>query len=351
MFQPSALTILKWFAFVVITTFLLLCLHHDLVEGGVPEPDFRKHNCHDVYNVYEKPHIHITSPAKGTGSRWVGANHKTGTFLGHCLCRNMHDITDCKMDGQHTRGDHIVETNWGVNFVRDPYTLVVSGYFYHRNTTEVWARHRYGAVDANGHLTMNKEARIALAVYENWCYPFKSPLHLNENTTYEYALHVLPMEYGLVLESIRTLVKVLPNMMAAARRCAEAETAAKRDNPRNGGCKNAALDDFMLNYTEAWKNLVAPAFNMNESMRLELADYFNKECNPFASNADVLTINNQKTSDHISTRGDSRTYAMTLIRRVDAQFLHFVLYNLNVELRPLLSREWMRNMHTFEEAL
>ena len=63
----------------------------------------------------------------------------------------------------------------------------------------------------------------------------------------------LPLEDGLILESLRALVRDIPNVLAASKICRQKNAEAQKSDPVTGGCHNVLLEDIMNDYAYAFE--------------------------------------------------------------------------------------------------
>lgn len=149
--------------------------------------------------------------ARRAGERYIAANHKTGSLLAICTCRfvdSKHQST-CLTGGypaghfpfQHSVGQAIVDTNFCVNFVRNPFVMVHSGMVYHKTTNNP----HEGWLHKDPLKSHPAGVGSAVKAFANWCMPSKTPL-TNASMTYQEIMQV----GTLLLFKWLSLSRVLP---------------------------------------------------------------------------------------------------------------------------------------------
>ena len=131
----------------------------------------------DCGEAYFDPHplhsgLSLVIDARNSGKRCISFNHKTGTMLARCLSRvaDMHNVSVKTVDHSTSGcGTHAQS----VNMVRDPFTMVDSGYNYHRslrpdttNMAEAWAFVR-PPINENQRF-LYADAGAAFAAFQHW---------------------------------------------------------------------------------------------------------------------------------------------------------------------------------------
>lgn len=259
-------------------------------------------------------HLHGARLAKrGTKPRLVTANHKTGTYLGMCLTRVLirHGIKS-EMASIHCSGGfskHALQ----INMVRDPYSIVDSGYLYHGRNSEKWLqipfsqlavgykawklqqqkRHtrRLQAIRSTttkGRIDENSQAAYAafLSLRElltrDTCIDTKIVLQAHQ--TYGNTISRLPVRYGLLLEGLRALHRDIPYVVSSARDC----DAANKQAAASAGCVSILLDDVKhVGYAYAFDKIFAKAFDLRDHDKIKRD--FVSDCNPILKSSDAHT--------------------------------------------------------------
>ena len=159
-----------------------------LLARDVAATDFEK-SCLRVDGLARN----FLTPAKpftgdGGATRYVTANHKTGTYLAQCLCGVLTEeasTTDaaipCEAGGfqhksmglQHTQGKGITSTNFCLNMVRNPFIMVHSGLEYHQSTHIPGEHWLYKPLEGPN-ATTAKGMQSALQDFKNLCRPGQS---------------------------------------------------------------------------------------------------------------------------------------------------------------------------------
>ena len=150
--------------------------------------------------------------ADGNGSRYVAANHKTGTFFAQCLCGALMNpngtasATSCKAGGfpfgankgmQHSRGIGITADAFCINVVRNPFVMVHSGMEYHNTTDnrhEVWL---HWPVARERHEKLNRGLIAAATSYNKLCWPERHGI--TTSRSYQHNLKVVVTQHALHL--------------------------------------------------------------------------------------------------------------------------------------------------------
>jgi len=258
--------------------------------------------------------------------RHVSANHKTGTILSECLVRVLaHAGVQLNVSDAHTWGLGALSSPDAlhVNLVRNPFVLVHSGYSYHRNNlkAEAWTGVPFNrmAPRYTDHATESYNGFRQGAFDARMAFHTCSDAIVAENATYRLALNTLPLEDGLVLESLRSLHRDVPYMVSSAWACYHAGASAKYmmkwTMPQaavapKGRCSNVFLEDVTANYLEGFARYLATPLNLSEGSDAPLGTAFARRCDP------ALHASNVHPTDH-----SDRPQALELIRRLDAKRL------------------------------
>jgi hypothetical protein len=273
---------------------------------------------------------HLVSNAS---ARWVSTNHKTGTQLSFCLravlarsgvALNLSSIHVSGQAGSFSPRAH------QLNFVRNPFVLVHSGYEYHKHSkaerwllvplanmtagTEddgaSWRRlertldgRRQGAYTALTVLTTCALNRSNPGTPTDKQHPHEPAI--NNSTTYQQALKQLSRSDGLLLESIRALHRDIPYMLGSARACVDVSMSnVTTDQTREevpGACTNVWLEDVTSDFGGAFERIIAPALHIGGStLRTKLARHFAKVCNLSADTIYALHAPSVQHSSHYS---------------------------------------------------
>lgn len=160
---------------------------------------------------------------------------------------------------RHTTGG-FSERAFQVNFVRNPFLLVHSGYRYHKLGSESWTsvpfRDMDGSTPQHGFW---QGARHAYMTWRQWCN--SNTTGITDNSSYASVLKLLSVEQGLVLESLRALYRDIPFVVSSARDCFLTNSAV------TGACKNVLMDDFVSN--------ISDRIEMDVATTLRLSDFKN----------------------------------------------------------------------------
>lgn len=171
-----------------------------------PTNNATKATCHPP-NGFDKAFNAAPEPfaADGNGSRYVAANHKTGTFFAQCLCgalmspENGHPSSiSCKAGGfpfgankgmQHSRGIGITADAFCINVVRNPFVMVHSGMEYHKTTDnrhEVWLHWPIGRERREN---LKRGLIASVASFNKLCWPERHGIATSRS--YQHNLKVL----------------------------------------------------------------------------------------------------------------------------------------------------------------
>ena len=69
-----------------------------------------------------------------------------------------------------------------------------------------------------------------------------------------FDIQTLPLKDGLILESLRAIVRDIPNVLASSRICRQKNAKAQESRLVNGGCHNVMLEDIMDDYANAFES-------------------------------------------------------------------------------------------------
>ena len=174
--------------------------------------------------------IHYTG-TKTTPTLVVASNHKTGTFLSRCVVAVLQRFGQpVALGGGHVSGGFGRDAYlFQVNFARDPFVLVDSGYRYHRTGPEAWTRvaldgappgKQYqgegAAFRAFAAAAGSPAAAAACASEALGAAPAEPP---RRNETYADALGRFSLRDGLLFEALRSLHRDVPYVVRAAVDC------------------------------------------------------------------------------------------------------------------------------------
>ena len=235
--------------------------------------------------------------------RWIASNHKTGTEFSKCLIDLLDGVNIQLKQGSRHASDGFSSEAFQINMVRDPFTLVHSGYNYHRSTKEAerWTLVPFGRMHARRGAWQG--ALEALTSYQT-C-PGRAEL-FPQNLTYRRALNDLNLTNGLLLESLRALHRDIPYMLNSALCCARTDSLSS-----HGTCANVNLDVVMRDYSMSFKELLARPLRIDKSKVAHLAESVEQRCNPRA---------NSDSAEH-QTEHKDRGLAIEIIRDLDVRFL------------------------------
>lgn len=262
------------------------------------------------------------------GQRAVTSNHKTGTVLMLCLLRMLHreDFPEqVRMMGLHASGGYSAEARQ-LNFVRDPFVLVDSGFAYHLRRSEKWCSAPLGKTWPDP-----ESAHATFLTWNAWtCVAADERLSANES--YADALERLPLERALLLEAVRALDMDLPYVVSSTTDCYE------KDHVPNstGTCRSVLLDDIMRDYEFAYEALVAPTLALPAS----LGETFRENCGLGKKKPSGTPKEGCKTTRSKHSTGDcgGRAERIELLRQLDRDFLGGIIAQYNDTIMARVTR-------------
>ena len=258
------------------------------------------------------------------GNRYFSTNHKTGSVLSKCLAKALKSGMKIKVDVWNT---HVFggfsPTSFQVNFVRNPFLLVHSGFRYHKMEPEAWTKVPYKSMGVQSGVWQG--AQNALATWKTLCIPGSSDLYnkILHNMTYATALNTLNSKEGLVLESIRALYRDIPYMLRSAKDCNKTNMLSP------GSCRNIFLDVLTDDFEKRIVSDVGCALNLPTNGLVAVTD---------TCNAHKLLSSNDpsdKVKSHITSLGSNdtdRVHSIELLRRLDGIYLNGMLRKAELEL-------------------
>ena len=310
--------------------------------------------------------VHANVPPCG---RFIASNHKTGTWLSACLAKTITDHGEKRCAGVEGRcGDGVrvqrlsgaypghvsggyVSTAWQVNMIRSPFVLVHSGYNYHRSTPrpEPWTMVPFAVLSTRTHAgawgQFRDEAVAAWQGYRRFSQlqgcgdgvlPFSRTV-LNTSVSYRGALNLLTRAEGLLFESMRSLHRDVPYVVASSISCGraqvEAQAAFANRSSTCGGCTNVWLDeDIMADFDAGLRRLRHP-LALPGSQIDTLARLFQMTCDP-ASKQPSTKGTRQANVNHRTDHTD-RVDAIALLRQIDVGYLGSKLHKADTIIRSL----------------
>lgn len=297
---------LRWSIVTHLMTASVLCLH-----------------CEPTLNLTELASLDLRPGCKGMsqtlepqrGHRYFSSNHKTGTVLASCLRKHLRDLLGVRVDclSKHATGGFSPDA-YQVNFVRDPFRLVLSAYRYHQNTSEQWSltgfQNMRRDLPSLGHW---QGAREAYNVWSRWCNVTRAAV--SETASYSSALRSLPFDDGVLFESLRSLYRDVPYVLSSAKEC-------YLSNKRHAGsCRNIIMDDFVASIDSRIRIDLADALNLTGATHFSFSALSKvaAQCNP-----KTIAASSGKTATHItSILSDDKALMKDLerLRYLDRHFL------------------------------
>lgn len=281
-------------------------------------------------------------------ARFLTANHKTGSYLAMCLAKVLgrHGIY-AQVASIHASGGfspHALQ----VNMIRDPFSLVDSGYVYHSRRTEKWLKIPFATlldpvprIDENAQAA--RAAYLAVVRLSQTCPdPVIEAPRVNE--TYGDAVGRLSLESGLLLESLRALYRDIPYVAASALDCMQFRNA----------CSSILLDDVKLaGYSVAFEAL-ASTLALPDAHHPDIKRAFIGDCDPTAALKDVGSdaptrrkknkVAGGASKDscsrhvHVTSGCGGRAERVDLIKTIDRRFLGGALERANATITSLARR-------------
>lgn len=294
--------------------------------------------CHERLTVHQMPDAVAASwnvrrvSARSKGGRFLTCNHKTGTFLASCIQKvtRKHGVSvHVSQDSANGGLENLFITDEHarvVNFIRDPFVLVDSGYAFHLKTNEPWTQSAVGKWGSRGE---PMAAYPAIEEWRRWCAHHPAKVRLSNSSTYQGALLQLTQSSpaGMLLEALRALWATVPFMINSARSCAAL----------NGSCTNVDLDQLMANYSAAWDHMLAPALRLgSEAVGEDAAREMRRD---FISTCDLAAVvpkasgpQRARESGH-ATGHTGREERLTQIQQLDRKYLSGTLAGAREDLR------------------
>jgi hypothetical protein len=261
------------------------------------------------------------------GHLYFSSNHKTGTVLSGCLRKQiaagMGVRTECL--SRHMSGGFNPHS-YQINFVRNPFLLVHSGYRYHQKTNEIWTKQPFDTMNDKD-LTAGiwQGVQSAFITWSNWCNNSKTNIH--SSNSYHSVLNSLPSKEAMLFESIRSLYRDIPYVVSSARNCFLINQAV------DGSCRNILLDDFVANFNDRIISEIATTFR--------LSTHDNYSASALIKLTSHCDINNKKGRNGKDRDGNEEQNHITSLGRNDIDRIHDinVLRGLdNLFLRGALSK-------------
>ena len=287
--------------------------------------------------------IHYTG-TKTTPTLVVASNHKTGTFLSRCVVAVLQRFGQpVALGGGHVSGGFGRDAYlFQVNFARDPFVLVDSGYRYHRTGPEAWTRvaldgappgKQYqgegAAFRAFAAAAGSPAAAAACASEALGAAPAEPP---RRNETYADALGRFSLRDGLLFEALRSLHRDVPYVVRAAVDC----------GAQGVHCTTLLLDDIMADLPGAFRR-IARAFRLADVDRLAaplaagaVERAFLDACGPestFVASKKDGSATARDAGSHRNGPDAERANRLATLRDIDAVYLGGRLAAANATLR------------------
>lgn len=209
------------------------------------------------------------------------ANHKTGTEFKNCLVRitSREHVTQLYSASNHVSGGFRPDA-WQLNFVRDPFVMVDSGFMFHRRDSEWWCHQPLNAI-VKGMFSVPFAAKTWNLLFfeegERECGAQPATLQIDPPAeSYSEVLSRFPLVSGLLMEILRVLLFDATVMMQAVHSCLRANqlSEGERSSGDSPACVNVLLDDVTEAGMAALDNLVIPQLRIqDENFTLLREDY------------------------------------------------------------------------------
>lgn len=214
---------------------------------------------HEYVNKSLKPGCKAMEDIKAPewGRRYFSSNHKTGTMLFGCLSKQFKRKMGIKIECLSKHMSHgFSDHSFQVNFVRNPFYIVSSGYRYHRQAPEKWTCTLWADMgperSTEGHW---QGAKAAMDSWSRWCNTGGTKIY--RNMSYSSALASLTKSEGLLLESLRALYRDIPYVLRSAHDCFKVKTT------EHGACANVILDNFSADINSTMLGVISEALNLS----------------------------------------------------------------------------------------
>lgn len=220
------------------------------------------------------------SPKKNT--RYVTANHKTGTDLGKCIqaiSTNRKDFSSVFKGHNHVEGG-FTPFAWQLNFVRDPFVMIDSGYIFHRKSAEWWCSQPLSKhVKGQYSVPMTAQAWNEYFFHNRKCgqQPQRMQIDLDAES-YAAVLKRFPLASGLLLESMRVILFDATVMASSVKNCDLANTERSTDSTEPPACASVLLDDVMEAGMEGFDDLLVPMLRLKARSMEEFRKTYRLKC-------------------------------------------------------------------------
>lgn len=282
-------------------------------------------------------------------ARFLTANHKTGSYLAMCLAKvlGQHGIY-AQVASIHTSGGfspHALQ----LNMIRDPFSLVDSGYVYHSRKTEKWLKIPFATlldpvprIDENAQAA--RAAYLAVVRLSQSCSDsvIEAP---RVNETYGDAVGRLSLESGLLLESLRALYRDVPYVAASALDCTRYRNA----------CTSILLDDVKVAGYGVAFDALATTLALPDAHHPDIKRAFVGDCDPAAGavapnsvSSDAPARRKRKVAGaskdscsrhvHVTSGCGGRAERVDVIKTIDRRFLGSALERANATITSLALR-------------
>eukprot|EP00854_Cymbomonas_tetramitiformis_P025444 gene25444-31075_t len=176
----------------------------------------------------KKVDTNTKSNAEHTPIVHLYTNHKTGTALAHAIAKEspFFVTSDIHWAGSMPAPRHQQREQFVVNFIRDPFHLVLSAYEYHKgdqSKPEEWTNvamridNHYNFGGWQGTNAVVREANLYPTIFDeqDGSKPALSPILARES--YRDYLRRIPLKQGLLAEIVRSLQRDLPFVLESYR--------------------------------------------------------------------------------------------------------------------------------------